>query len=197
MRYPVLAQDTKSLENHARRRQKARMAGEIRKGGSMVRQGKGNSVTRLLAVIMLMAGNMSLAAPVPAFAQNWGVQPAPPSWGLPAPQAPARPERSVAPSATQGAAAQEAPAFQQAVQCSAALQLANLAAPDWARQPGVRPAVDQWLQRAFATASEAGVNGDQVSAAVQTEMNRQAEDAARDPGGLSRRAFDCAARTGG
>lgn len=133
---------------------------------------------------------------VPAPAQNWGVQPAPPSWGLPTnpPAPPAAQQSASAGSATaQPGTGQDPTRYQQALQCAAALQLATLAAPDWSRQPGVRSAVDGWLQQAFATAPDAGVSGDQVAAAVQSEMNRQAEAAATNPEGLSRRAFDCAA----
>jgi hypothetical protein len=147
----------------------------------------------------------STAIAMPAEAQNWGVQHAPPSWGLPAPAA--RPATSTAPPASPSPAFQApvaqasigssqaglgSTAHQRALTCAAALQLATLAAPSWAREPAVTAATDRWLQQAFATAPSAGISGDQVSAAVQAEMNQQAEAAAADPSALSRRAFDCA-----
>jgi hypothetical protein len=142
-------------------------------------------LTRLPAMAAVIGAAISCVWAVPAPAQNWGVQPAPPSWGLPT--------NPPAPPAAQSGTGQDPTRYQQALQCAAALQLATLAAPDWSRQPGVRAAVDGWLQQAFATAPDAGVSGDQVAAAVQSEMNRQAEAAATNPDGLSRRAFDCAA----
>lgn len=158
----------------------------------------------------------------PAAAQ-WEVRPAPASWGGTVPQQqqtpPAQPPAALPPPvqpravpsapadqpATGGSVQQtsramtEAPEgtgpFDVAVRCSAALQIATLAAPNWAREPGVADATNRWLAVTFERAEAAGVPGDRVAAVVEDEMQRQVSDAAADPSALSRRAFDCAAET--
>ncbi len=167
-----------------------------------------------------IAGAALLAAG-PAAAQ-WEVRPAPASWGgtVPQQQTPpaqppaalpqAAPPRTLPPAQAgqpgTGASVQpasramtQAPqgtgAFDKAVRCSAALQIATLAAPNWSREPGVAEATNRWLAVTFERAEAAGVSGDRVAGVVEDEMQRQVSDAAVDPSALSRRAFDCAAET--
>lgn len=151
-----------------------------------------------------LAASVALAALLvagPAAAQ-WEVRPAPASWGGTVPQQQTPP----APAGQPGASASVEPvsrtgpqapqgAFDAAVRCSAALQIATLAAPTWSREPGVAEATNRWLAVTFERAEAAGVPGDRVAAVVEDEMQRQVNDAAADPSALSRRAFDCAAGT--
>jgi hypothetical protein len=82
--------------------------------------------------------------------------------------------------------------FDAAVRCTAALQVATLAAPSWSREPGIADATNKWLADTFTQAEAAGIAGDRVSKIVEDEMQRQVSDAAGNPAALSRRAFDCA-----
>jgi hypothetical protein len=136
------------------------------------------------------------ALPASGFAQNsgWQVQPAPPSWGQPAPQtqdtrpAPRRqPTRGQVPIETNTT-------MTEAVTCAAALQLATMAAPNWGNERGITNITNAWLQKVFALGENQGISGDRVPALVETEMQRQIDTAADDPNTLSRRAFDCASR---
>jgi hypothetical protein len=134
------------------------------------------------------------ALPVCAVAQNsgWNVQPAPQSWGLPAPQvqeAPPAPRRQQT-----RAQPQSTTTMNDAVTCAAALQLATMAAPNWGNERGITNITNAWLQKVFALGEPQGISGDRVPALVETEMQRQIELAADDPNTLSRRAFDCASR---
>jgi hypothetical protein len=141
-------------------------------------------------------GTFSYAAILLAFAptltlaqnNNWAVQPAPQSWGMPQPQ-PTTPYPPQAPVQQRGARD-----LNDAVRCSAALQLATMAAPNWARERGVTDSTNAWLQKVFELAAPQGIEGDRVPALVEAEMQRQVDDAANDPANLSRRAFDCASR---
>jgi hypothetical protein len=126
-----------------------------------------------------------------AFAQ-WEVRPAPASWGLPQYSAPTQ-NQSAPPTQVQGLSAQS-PNMNDAVTCSAALQLATMAAPNWAQEKGITNITNAWLQKVFALSEPQGIAGDQVPALVEAEMQRQIEGAASDPASLSRRAFDCASR---
>ena len=137
----------------------------------------------------------SIMTAAPASAQYWEVRPSPPSWGLPQSRPQQPPTQSQAQAAQTGTT--QSSTFESALSCSAAIQLAALASPSWAQSPGVAGASDRWLQQVFATAPEAGIGADQVSASVQQEMNRQAEAAGSDPSSLARRAFDCATRSPG
>jgi hypothetical protein len=127
---------------------------------------------------------------------QWEVRPAPPSWGLPQ-NSTAQPTQSTSQQA--GNSASRTPALSpsnlnDAVTCSAALQLATMAAPNWAQERGVKGSTNAWLQKVFALGQGQGVTGDRVPGLVEAEMQRQIEGAATDPDGLSRRAFDCASR---
>jgi hypothetical protein len=151
------------------------------------------SKARIFSAASLIGAGIMTAAP--ASAQYWEVRPSPPSWGLPQsrPQQPA----TQSPAQTVQTTAVQSSTFESALSCSAAIQLAALASPSWAQSPGVAGASDRWLQQVFASAAEAGIGADQVSASVQQEMNRQAEAAGSDPSALSQRAFDCATRAPG
>jgi hypothetical protein len=133
-------------------------------------------------------------APMTALAQsnNWGVRPAPQSWGLPN-------QNAQAP--TQEAPRQQAynaptnnATLSEAVTCAAALQLATMAAPSWGNEQGITNITNAWLQKVFALGEPQGVSGDRVPDLVEAEMQRQVDQAANDPNTLSRRAFDCASR---
>lgn len=157
-------------------------------------------------VVSSLATIMALA-PGLAFSQ-WEVRPAPRSWNLPqATQTPPPTASMVAPqSLAQGRQfqgldqslgqyqSQPVASMNEAVTCSAALQLATMAAPNWARERGITPVTDAWLQKVFALGEIQGVTGDKVPELVQAEMQRQIDGAASDPAILSRRAFDCASR---
>jgi hypothetical protein len=126
---------------------------------------------------------------------QWEVRPAPSSWGLPAPQS----QSQQAPVTNKAYAAnppltQSSTSLNDAVSCSAALQLATMAAPNWARERAITTITNAWLQRVFALGEGQGVAGDQVPAVVEREMQRQIDGTAADPAILSRRAFDCASR---
>lgn len=157
------------------------------------------------------------AAPAPVEASTPGRRAGsgtPPRWTrdtLPAPAATAPPEpagRAPDTSSTGGDSPPAGPTsvaltqsvqgstgFDAAVRCTAALQIATLAAPAWSREPGVAAATNGWLARTFAEAEAAGIAGDRVTGIVEDEMQRQVSDASGDPATLSRRAFDCAAST--
>jgi hypothetical protein len=130
-----------------------------------------------------------------AFAQ-WEVRPAPPSWGLPQNNAPSY--RQPMPQADTNATYQTRSAvpmsMNEAVTCAAALQVATMAAPNWAQERGIANITNAWLQKVFALAEPQGITGDKVPGLVQAEMQRQVDGAANDPNSLSRRAFDCASR---
>lgn len=128
-----------------------------------------------------------------AFAQ-WEVRPAPPSWGLPQ-----NPPAQVSQVMPQSQAQVDLPSSRsasltEAVTCSAALQLATMAAPNWAQERGITNITNAWLQKVFSLGEPQGIAGDRVPALVEAEMQRQIEGAANDPASLSRRAFDCASR---
>ena len=136
-----------------------------------------------------------------AFAQ-WEVRPAPASWGVPQYTAPAT--RQPAPKgdvqawvqtpATPSLPTVTSTDLNAALSCSAALQLATMAAPNWAQEKGITNITNAWLQKVFALSEPQGIAGDKVPGLVEAEMQRQTESAATDPAGLSRRAFDCASR---
>jgi hypothetical protein len=84
-------------------------------------------------------------------------------------------------------------AFDEAVTCAASLQVLALAAPDWARDPAVAQATNLWLARVFALAPRAGADEARARDVVRQAMDAQVSAAASDPGGLSRRAAQCAA----
>ena len=84
-------------------------------------------------------------------------------------------------------------AFDEAVTCAASLQVLALAAPDWARDPAVAQATNLWLARVFALAPRAGADEARARDIVRAAMDEQVTVAASDPGGLSRRAAQCAA----
>jgi hypothetical protein len=135
-----------------------------------------------------------------AFAQ-WEVRPAPASWNLPQTSVSAAPQMmqgAQAPSEIQNVQVQRAQqgnvSFTDAVTCSAALQLATMAAPNWSRERGISDISNAWLQKVFALGEPQGVGGDKVPGLVEAEMQRQMDGAASDPSLLSRRAFDCASR---
>jgi hypothetical protein len=155
-----------------------------------------NGITAMRITLTLFSLLALSVVPVSAFAQSgpWSVQPAPQSWGGPQRepyvQQGATPAPQFAPPVQQG----RARSLDDAVSCSAALQLATMAAPNWARERGVTDATNAWLQKVFELAGPRGVQGDQVPALVEAEMQRQVDAAATDPANLSRRAFDCASR---
>lgn len=139
----------------------------------------------LISLLTLASGS--------ALAQ-WDVRPAPSSWGLPQQTAPVQ-RQSLPPTQTQNSAPSlQAPNMADAITCSAALQLATMAAPNWAQEKGITNITNAWLQKVFGLAEPQGIAGDKVPNLVEAEMQRQIEGAATDPATLSRRAFDCASR---
>jgi hypothetical protein len=132
--------------------------------------------------------------PMAASAQDsqWGVRPAPQSWGLPNQNVPAPVQDRAQPQVY--SAPQSSVTINEAVTCAAALQLATMAAPSWANERGITNITNTWLQKVFALGEAQGIGGDRVPALVETEMQRQVDQAANDPNTLSRRAFDCASR---
>lgn len=84
-------------------------------------------------------------------------------------------------------------AFDEAVTCAASLQVLALAAPAWARDPAVAQATNLWLARVFALAPRAGADEARARDIVRQAMDAQVAAASSDPGGLSRRATQCAA----
>lgn len=130
---------------------------------------------------------------------QWDVRPAPPSWGLPQASTSTPPSTQQANEQGRLLASPQTPSampvnLNDAITCSAALQLATMAAPNWAQEKGITNITNAWLQKVFALGEPQGVSGDKVPGLVESEMQRQVEGAANDPAGLSRRAFDCASR---
>jgi hypothetical protein len=139
----------------------------------------------LISLLTLVSGS--------AFAQ-WEVRPAPSSWGLPQNSAPVQRQSSPQTQVQTSAPVLQSSTMADAITCSAALQLATMAAPNWAQEKGVTTITNAWLQKVFGLAEPQGVSGDKVPGLVEAEMQRQIEGAANDPAILSRRAFDCASR---
>jgi hypothetical protein len=150
--------------------------------------------TMTLISIVTLSSSAALA--------QWEVRPAPASWGVP---------QYTAPAARQPTASRDIQAWVQtpappssptatstdlsnALTCSAALQLATMAAPNWAQEKGITNITNAWLQKVFALGEPQGIAGDKVPGLVEAEMHRQTESASSDPASLSRRAFDCASR---
>lgn len=117
---------------------------------------------------------------------QWQTRPAPQSWGLP------RDLPAPVPSSLGQRGPENSRTLDEAVSCSAAMQLATMAAPNWARERGVTDSTNAWLQKVFELGEPQGISGDKVPALVEAEMQRQIDEAAINPANLSRRAFDCA-----
>lgn len=83
--------------------------------------------------------------------------------------------------------------LEDSLMCAAAIQVTAMAAPSWAREPGVSESSNRWLAEVYAAAEAYGVSSDQVPQLVQGEMERQLQEAVEKPEVLSRRAFNCAA----
>ena len=77
--------------------------------------------------------------------------------------------------------------------CAAAIQVTAMAAPSWAREPGVSDSSNRWLAEVYSAAEAYGISSDKVPQLVQGEMERQLQEATMKPEALSRRAFNCAA----
>ncbi|CAN1537226.1 hypothetical protein MCEMIH15_01612 [Caulobacteraceae bacterium] len=77
--------------------------------------------------------------------------------------------------------------------CAAAIQVTAMAAPSWAREPGVSDSSNRWLAEVYSAAEAYGISSDKVPHLVQGEMERQLQEATMKPEALSRRAFNCAA----
>jgi hypothetical protein len=77
--------------------------------------------------------------------------------------------------------------------CAAAIQITAMAAPSWAREPGVSDSGNRWLAEVYAAAEAYGISSDKVPQLVQGEMVRQLQEAVMKPEALSRRAYNCAA----
>lgn len=76
--------------------------------------------------------------------------------------------------------------------CAAAIQVTAMAAPSWAREPGISDSSNRWLAEVYAAADAYGISSDKVPQLVQGEMERQLQEAVSSPEALSRRAFNCA-----
>ena len=83
--------------------------------------------------------------------------------------------------------------LEDSLMCAAAIQVTAMAAPSWAREPGVSDSSNRWLAEVYAAAEAYGVSSDKVPQLVQGEMERQLQEAVEKPEVLSRRAFNCAA----
>jgi hypothetical protein len=77
--------------------------------------------------------------------------------------------------------------------CAAAIQVTAMAAPAWAREPGVSDSSNRWLAEVYTAAEAYGISSDKVPQLVQGEMERQLQEAVLKPEALSRRAYNCAA----
>jgi hypothetical protein len=150
--------------------------------------------TILTRASLITAMLSTLMGPGLAHAQ-WEVRPAPASWGLPQTTAtPASQQAQTSSQSVRASSMASSTTMSQAVTCSAALQLATMAAPNWARERGITGMTNVWLQKVFALSEPQGITGDKVPALVEEEMQRQIDGAANDPSILSRRAFDCASQ---
>ncbi len=132
----------------------------------------------------VILGLAVLALAVSPAAAQWTTRPAPSSWNLP--QAPSNARVSAHLSQTSK--------LEDALICSAALQIATMAAPSWSRERGIAHVTNAWLQQVFVLSEANGISGDKVPGLVEAEMQRQTDSAARNPSTLSRQAFDCASR---
>jgi hypothetical protein len=146
----------------------------------------------LISLVALVTTPFAVLAQNAGQNSNWGVRPAPQSWG-----SPQQPVPQIFPDNPQSQVQTPVPSrttMNEAVACAAALQLATMAAPSWAGERGITNITNAWLQKVFALSEPQGISGDRVPALVETEMQRQVDQAANDPNTLSRRAFDCASR---
>lgn len=82
--------------------------------------------------------------------------------------------------------------LEESLMCAAAIQVTAMAAPSWAREPGVSDSSNRWLAEVYAAADAYGISSDKVPQLVQGEMDRQLQEAVMKPDALSRRAFNCA-----
>jgi hypothetical protein len=151
------------------------------------------SLTLFSLVTLMLTPFMAQAQSGPQSGQ-WSVRPAPQSWGLPQQGAPRVFPDSQQPQYQAPQQNNSNTTMSQAVTCAAALQLATMAAPTWAGERGITNITNAWLQKVFALSESQGISGDRVPALVESEMQRQVDQAANDPDTLSRRAFDCASR---
>jgi len=84
--------------------------------------------------------------------------------------------------------------LEQGLECAAAIQVTAMAAPTWAREPGVVESSNRWLAEVYAAAEAYRISADQIPKLVQGEMERQLQEAVEKPDLLSKRAFNCASR---
>jgi hypothetical protein len=83
--------------------------------------------------------------------------------------------------------------LEDSLMCAAAIQVTAMAAPTWAREPGVSDSSNRWLAEVYAAAEAYGISSDKVHQLVQGEMERQLQEAVVNPEALSQRAYNCAA----
>lgn len=128
---------------------------------------------------------------LPVLAQNYSVQPLQSSVPNPPKQAPIIDEQipvtdDMAPSKP------VSDNLKSAVSCSAVLQIAALAAPEWSSENGVANATNLWLERVFTLADKEGITGDKVNDLVKKGMEAEANSSVSNPASLNKKAFDCA-----
>jgi hypothetical protein len=81
----------------------------------------------------------------------------------------------------------------EALSCTASIQIVSLSAPNWARDEGVVNSSNLWLGKTFEIAEKTKVGGDKVNALLKTEMDKQTKENSNNLDALSQRAFLCAA----
>lgn len=82
--------------------------------------------------------------------------------------------------------------FDVALLCTSALQIAALAAPDWANEPAVSNASNLWLARTHAMAPKNGIAGNEVNNAIKAKMRELTNLSIKSPDYLNNLMFECA-----
>lgn len=85
-----------------------------------------------------------------------------------------------------------APDLQNAINCSASIQVVSLAAPKWGKSDGVVNSSNLWLAKVFELAEKNNVGGDKINQILKTEMEKQTNENLDNLDALTNRAFECA-----
>lgn len=85
-----------------------------------------------------------------------------------------------------------APDLQNAINCSASIQVVSLAAPKWGKTDGVVNSSNLWLAKVFELAEKENVGTDKINQILKTEMEKQTNENLDNLDVLTNRAFDCA-----
>ncbi len=85
-----------------------------------------------------------------------------------------------------------APDLQNAINCSASIQVVSLAAPKWGKTDGVVNSSNLWLAKVFELSEKNNIGGDKINQILKTEMEKQTNENLDNLDALTNRAFECA-----